>query len=41
MLVGGLLGGLWGERFHRRADATIAATREGGIGQATVSERSP
>ena len=31
MLVGGALGGAWGERYHRRADATIAATRPGGI----------
>ena len=31
MLLGGLLGGIWGERYHRRADATIAATRPGGI----------
>jgi MFS family permease len=31
MLIGGLLGGLWGERFHRRADAAIASTRPGGI----------
>jgi len=31
MLVGGALGGVWGERFHRRADATIAETRPGGI----------
>jgi hypothetical protein len=31
MLAGGALGGLWGERFHRHADATIAATRPGGI----------
>jgi MFS family permease len=31
MLLGGFLGGDWGERFHRRADAAIAATREGGI----------
>ena len=31
MLIGGALGGAWGERFHRRADATIAATRPGGI----------
>ena len=30
MLVGGLLGGKWGERYHRRADATILGTREGG-----------
>ncbi len=33
MLLGGLLGGLWGERYHRRADAAIAATRPGGIRQ--------
>ena len=31
MLLGGLLGGIWGERYHRRADATIADTRPGGI----------
>ncbi len=31
MLAGGLLGGKWGERYHRRADATILQTREGGI----------
>jgi hypothetical protein len=31
MLIGGALGGAWGERFHRHADATIAATRPGGI----------
>ena len=35
MLVGGTLGGIWGERYHRRADATIAATREGGISSGT------
>ena len=28
MILGALLGGLWGERYHRRADATIASTRE-------------
>ena len=32
MLLGGALGGAWGERYHRRADATIAAVREGGLG---------
>lgn len=32
MLLGGFLGGKWGERYHRRADATILATREGGLG---------
>ena len=31
MLAGGLTGGVWGERYHRRADAAIAATRTGGI----------
>ena len=31
MLVGGLIGGKWGERYHRRADATILGTREGGV----------
>lgn len=31
MLVGGLLGGMLGERYHRRADAAILATRPGGI----------
>lgn len=30
MLLGGLLGGAWGERYHRRADAQIAWTRSGG-----------
>ncbi len=31
MLLGGFVGGKWGERYHRRADATILETREGGI----------
>ena len=31
MLLAGLLGGKWGERYHRRADATIVGTREGGV----------
>jgi hypothetical protein len=31
MLVGGALGGAWGERYHRRADAAVLATREGGV----------
>jgi hypothetical protein len=30
-LLGGFLGGLWGQRFHKRADETIARTRSGGI----------
>jgi hypothetical protein len=34
MLVGGALGGRAGERFHRRADATIARRRPGGVGRA-------
>ena len=31
MFVGGILGGLWGERYHRRADATIAQARTGSV----------
>ena len=31
MLLGGGLGGAWGERYHRRADAAIAATGSGGV----------
>ena len=27
MFLGGIIGGFWGERYHRRADATIADTR--------------
>jgi hypothetical protein len=27
MFAGGIIGGIWGERYHRRADATIADTR--------------
>jgi len=30
MVTGGAAGGSWGERFHRRADAAIVATRPGG-----------
>jgi hypothetical protein len=26
MFAGGILGGLWGERYHRRADSTIVST---------------
>ena len=36
MVIGGALGGAWGERFHRRADATIAETRPGGIERRAV-----
>ena len=39
MLLGGLLGGGWGERYHRRADATIAATRPGGMRDLEVERR--
>ena len=35
MLAAGALGGGWGERFHRRADQAIVATRSGGIGLET------
>lgn len=28
MLLGGLVGGKWGERYHRRADATMLTARE-------------
>ena len=31
MLFAGWLGGRWGERYHRRADAVIATTRDGGL----------
>ena len=32
LLFGGaILGGLWGERLHRRADAVVASVREGGL----------
>ncbi|CAN5329933.1 hypothetical protein BH20ACT24_BH20ACT24_19220 [soil metagenome] len=39
MLLAGYLGGRWGERFHRRADEAIVATREGGIRGEGVQER--
>jgi hypothetical protein len=31
MLLGGWLGGRWGERYHRRADAAIVGAREGAL----------
>ena len=31
MFIGGMLGGLWGERYHRRADSTIAAAQTGSV----------
>ena len=37
MLLAGALGGAWGERYHRRADETIAAVREGGLGGREVT----
>lgn len=36
MFVGSFLGGLWGERYHRRADAVVASIREGGLGRPTL-----
>lgn len=39
MLLAGYFGGLWGERFHRRADAAIVSTSEGGIRGEGVQER--
>jgi len=39
MLVAGLLGGIWGERYHRRADAAIASTRTGGLDRRLEVER--
>ena len=30
MFLGAYLGGLWGERYHRRADEVVAS-REGGL----------
>jgi hypothetical protein len=30
------LGGIWGQRFHRRADEVVASVREGGLGRPTV-----
>lgn len=31
MLIGGAVGGMWGERYHRRADAQIAWARGSGV----------
>lgn len=39
MFLGAVLGGLWGERMHRRADEVVARTREGGIARATSDRR--
>lgn len=36
MLLGGLLGGRWGERYHRHADAAIASTRTGSLAPAAA-----
>ena len=38
MIVAAVLGGAWGERYHRRADATIASTHEGGVARRTRVE---
>jgi hypothetical protein len=35
MFIGGIIGGLWGERYHRRADTTIAHTGNGTIREET------
>ena len=40
MVLGAILGGIWGTRMHRAADRTIADTRSGGIsGDRRVVER--
>jgi len=31
MFAGAILGGIWGERMHRKADSVISSNREGGI----------
>lgn len=31
MFIGGVIGGMWGERYHRRADTTIADARAGSV----------
>lgn len=36
MFAGGFVGGRWGQRFHRRADAVVASVREGGLGRPTT-----
>ena len=38
MIVAAVLGGAWGERYHRRADATIASTSEAGMARRTRVE---
>ena len=35
MVLAAWLGGRFGERYHRRADAVVAGTREGGVAAAT------
>lgn len=39
MFVGGTIGGMWGERYHRRADSTIADTRAGSVRTEEYVER--
>jgi hypothetical protein len=39
MLLGGALGGVRGQRFHRQADAAIVRTRQGGIAARAGTER--
>lgn len=36
MFGAALLGGLWGQRMHRRADAVVASVREGALARPTV-----
>jgi hypothetical protein len=38
MFIGGVIGGMWGERYHRRADTTIADTR---TEETRTDERAP
>jgi MFS family permease len=39
MLVGGWLGGRFGERWHRKPDSVISSTREGGLASPIHSDR--
>jgi hypothetical protein len=41
MFVGGIIGGMWGERYHRRADSTIADTRMDAVRTDERYERDP
>jgi len=39
MVLGAVLGGLWGTRMHTRADREIAAGNAGGVVERRVIER--